>query len=79
LPPRRAGQEVVLTERGKPIAVIRPLPALDPARAAVERMIAEGRLRSPEKAGPLPRRRWKPIRLQGRPLADSLLEDRSAR
>lgn len=75
----KAGREVVLTERGKPIAVIRPLAALDPVRAAVERMIAEGRLRPPEKPGPVPRRRWKPIRLKGRPLSDSLLADRNAR
>src|SRR2546422_452317 len=34
----KAGQEVVLTERGKPIAVIRPLRPTDPANAAIERL-----------------------------------------
>ena len=31
----KAGQEVVLTERGRPIAVIKPLGAIDSADAAI--------------------------------------------
>ena len=71
--------EVILTERGKPIAVIRPLPETDLVEAALQRMAAEGRLRLAEVPGPMRRRGWKPIRIKGRPLSQTLREDRDAR
>ena len=41
----KAGREVVLTERGKPIAVIRPLPAPGSWEASLRRLEAAGLLR----------------------------------
>lgn len=81
----KAGHDVVLTERGVPVAVIRPLrrastplsPA-DPAAAALQRMAAEGRARLAAIKGPMPLRRWKPIRIKGR-LSAALRADRDAR
>ncbi len=75
----KAGREVVLTERGKPIAVIKPLRAVDPAAAAIERLVAEGRLRPAVVPGPIRRRGWKPTRTKGPPLSQTLREDRDAR
>ena len=42
----KAGREVVLTERGRPVAVIKPLRATGATSAAIERLASEGRLRA---------------------------------
>jgi len=68
-----------LTERGKPVAVILPLAETDADGAAIQRLIAEGLLLHGEKPGPVRRRRWKPIRIKGLPLTQTLREDRDAR
>lgn len=75
----KAGREVVLTERGVPIAVIKPLRPVTGPEEAIARLVAEGRLLPPAKPGPLPRRRGKPLRLKGPLLSQTLREDRDAR
>jgi prevent-host-death family protein len=45
----KAGQEVVLTERGKPIATIKPLKVVQNGDAAVRRLEAAGLLRPAQK------------------------------
>ncbi len=51
----KAGREVVLTERGKPIAVIKPLQRENKIEAAIRRLEADGILRSGPKSGkPMP-------------------------
>jgi len=81
----KAGREVILTERGSPIAVIKPLQpsarSLGPTarvEAALQRMAAEGRARLAEIPGPVRRGRWKPIRIKGS-LSAALRADRDAR
>ncbi len=74
----KAGHEVILTERGRPIAVIKPLRSSENAAAAIERLVAEGRLRPARIGRPLTRRRWKPIRALGL-VSHTLREDRDAR
>ena len=75
----KAGREVVLTERGRPIAVIKPLHATGSADAAIQRLAGEGRLRLAPVLGPVRRRDWRPIRTKGPPLSKTLREDRDAR
>ena len=75
----KAGREVVLTERGTPIAVIKPLHAIGSTDAAIRRLVGEGRLRLAEASGPIRRRGWRPIRTKGPPLSQTLREDRDAR
>ncbi len=75
----KAGREVVLTERGVPIAVIKPLRPADGVEAALQRMAAEGRARLAKIPGPMPARRWKPLRIKGASLSQALREDRDAR
>ena len=70
----KAGQEVVLTERGKPIAVIKPLPPPGDTDAVLDRLAAAGLLRRATKRGPMPRR--KPIRIKGPPLSQTIREER---
>lgn len=81
----KAGHEVILTERGVPVAVIKPLRpatrALGPAarvEAALQRLAAEGRAKLAEIPGPVRRGRWKPIRIKGS-LSAALRAERDAR
>ena len=70
----KAGKEVVLTERGKAIAVIKPVErALDPD-AVIQRLEAEGILRPALKRGPMPA--FKPVRIKGKPLSETIREER---
>ena len=75
----KAGREVVLTERGRPIAVIKPLRPSDSAQAALQRLASEGRVTLAQVPGPIRRRNWKPIRAKGPPLSQILREERDAR
>ena len=75
----KAGQEVILTDRGKPIAVIKPLTQDDNQVAIIRRLEAEGLLRPALKRGPMPDPRWKPIRIKGKPLSETIREERDER
>ncbi len=70
----KAGREVVLTERGKPIAVIKPLNSTEKVGEVIRRLEATGFLRPASKARPLPA--WKPRTLTGPPLSQTLREER---
>jgi len=70
----KAGQEVVLTERGKPIATIKPLKAMQNGDAAVRRLEAAGLLRPAQKMTSFPA--WSPRPLKGAPLSHTLREER---
>ena len=75
----KAGREVVLTERGKPIAVIKPLPQPKTVEATIRRLEAEGILRPALKRGPMPTPTWKPVRIKGKPLSETIREERDER
>jgi prevent-host-death family protein len=75
----KAGKEVVLTERGKPIAVIKPLERKENPEAIIRRLETEGLLRPALKRGPLPAPRWKPVRIKGKPLSQTISEERDER
>jgi prevent-host-death family protein len=70
----KQGKEVVLTERGKPIAIIKPLQGEGKTSAIIERLEAEGILRRPRKRGSMPP--WNPIRIKGKPMSETLREER---
>jgi prevent-host-death family protein len=73
----RAGKEVVLTERGQPIAVIKPLRERQAEDAALERMVDEGLITLPSRRGPLPR--FEAIPIKGKPLSQTIIEERDDR
>ena len=75
----KAGKEVVLTERGKPIAVIKPLKQEEKLEARIRQLESEGVLRPALKRGPLPKPTWKPVRIKGKPLSQSISEERDER
>ena len=73
----RAGKEVILTERGQPIAVIKPIKEEQTEDAALRAMADEGLVALPTSKGPLPA--FKAIRITGKPLAQTIIEDRDDR
>jgi prevent-host-death family protein len=73
----KAGKDVILTDRGKPIAVIKPLtPAAGPEQV-VRDLEAAGVLQAATRRGPMPP--WRPRRLRGSPLAQTVEEERETR
>jgi prevent-host-death family protein len=75
----RAGKEVVLTERGRPIAVIKPIRAGDAHEAALQAMTEEGLVTPASRKGTMPVPRWRPVRLKGKPLSRTVIDDREDR
>ena len=73
----RAGKEVVLTERGRPIAVIKRIKDEQEPEAALERMADEGLITLPTRKGPLPR--FEPAPITGTPLSQTVIDDREDR
>jgi prevent-host-death family protein len=73
----RAGKEVVLTERGQPIAVIKPIKEAPEPEAVLKRLADEGLLTLPTRKGPLPR--FQPVRASGKPVSQTIIEDRDDR
>ena len=75
----RAGKDVVLTERGRPIAVIKPIREKDAEEAALQKMAAEGLITPASRKGPMPPPRWRPAKAIGRPVSQTIIDDREDR
>ncbi len=73
----RTGQDVILTERGRPVAVIKPIKEEQDEETALKRMADEGLITLPSRSGPLPR--FAPLRIKGKPLSRTIIEDRDDR
>ena len=73
----RSGVEVVLTDRGKPLARIVPIRSAEDPEAVIERLEAAGVLRAAKIKRPLVdfKPRW---RLRGAPITRTLREERDA-
>lgn len=72
----KAGNEVILIERGKPIAVITPLRQASASDSVIRRLEGAGLLRPARLSKPLPA--WTPRPMKGVPLARTLRAERSA-
>jgi prevent-host-death family protein len=72
----KAGEEVILTERGKPIAVLKPLAKLRNSDAVIRQLEAVSLLRAAAKHIALPP--WTPRRIKGAPLSQTIREEREA-
>jgi len=73
----KAGKEVVLTDRGRPIAVIKPLTQAPGPEQVIRDLEAAGVLQAATRRGPMPA--WRPRRLRGVPLAQTVEEEREPR
>jgi prevent-host-death family protein len=75
----RAGKEVVLTERGHAIAVIKPIRDEDAQEATLRAMVDEGLITPAARKGPMPAPSWRPAKIKGKPLSRTVIEDREDR
>ncbi len=73
----KAGEEVVLTERGKPVAVITPWRRNGRREATLRALEAAGLIHAVPKRGPLPRVRR--IRIKGEPISKTVQDMRNER
>lgn len=70
------GEEVIVTERGRPIAVIQPIQTaarLDSREARLARLAARGLLTLPTRK---PLKRVRMAKASGRPLSQTIIEER---
>ena len=73
----RAGKQVLLTERGRPIAIITRITVENEPEAALRRMADEGLIILPTRTGPLPR--FEPVPIAGKPISQTIIDDREDR
>lgn len=73
----RGGREVLLTDRGRPLAVIRPVRGDDEMESTIQRLEEAGFLRAAEKRRNLPA--WNPKSVKGVPLSKTVQEERDKR
>jgi prevent-host-death family protein len=72
----KEGEEVIVTERGNPIALIQPIKSADKAvslEARLARLAAQGLIRLPTRK---PLRRVRLVRVSGKPISKAIVEDR---
>jgi prevent-host-death family protein len=75
----RAGKEVVLTERGRPIAVIKPLERDEGEDVPLRTMAEDGLIIPAKRKGPMPAAGGRPARVKGKPISDTVIDDREDR
>ena len=71
----KRGEEVVVTERGKPIALIQSIQSVPPAailEARLAKLAADGLVTLPARRP----RRVRPVKVAGAPVSQTILEDR---
>jgi prevent-host-death family protein len=69
-----AGKVIVLTDRGRPIAVIKPIEGAAGPEAGLKRMAEEGLVTLPTRKGPLSR--FEPVPTSGKPISHTIIDDR---
>ena len=71
------GTTLLVTERGRPVAELRPVPpAADDLEARLQELAAQGLLTLPSRKGPS---HFKPVRIPGPPLSETVIQDREDR
>ena len=70
----KEGKEVLLTERGKPLAVVKLIGPSDDASSAIRRLESAGLLRAASNSRALPA--WSPRSVRGVPLSHTVAMDR---
>jgi prevent-host-death family protein len=73
----RGGKEVLLTERGRPLAVVKPIRGGYEAESIIQRLETAGLLRPASRRGALPP--WEPRSVRGVPVSQTVREERADR
>jgi len=72
----KQGEEIIVTERGKPIAVIQPIQSAAPVvslHARLAKLAAQGRVTLPTRK---PLKKVRTVKVSGPPISRTILEDR---
>jgi prevent-host-death family protein len=72
----RAGKEVILTDRGHPIAVITPIKHGGDRETMLQTMAEQGLITLAARKGPIPAPRWRPVKVKGKPVSQTIIDDR---
>jgi prevent-host-death family protein len=72
----RAGREVILTDRGHPIAVIKPIKDEGGREAMLNTMAEQGLITVAARKGAMPTPRWRPVKVKGKPVSQTIIDDR---
>ena len=72
----RAGKEVILTDRGNPIAVITPIKDGGDRETMLQRLAEQGLITLAARKGPMPTPRWRPVKVKGKPVSQTIIDDR---
>ncbi len=72
----RAGKEIILTDRGRPIAVIKPIKDESGRQAMLNAMAEQGLITVAVRKGPMPTPRWRPVKVKGKPVSQTIIDDR---
>jgi len=76
----RAGTSVVVTDRGRPVAELRPVPGIpgvEAEEAWLVNLSGRGLVSLPaDRVGRRPATHFRPVRVRGRPVSETILEDR---
>jgi prevent-host-death family protein len=72
----RAGKEVILTDRGHPIAVITPIKDKGDRETMLQTMAEQGLITLAARKGPMPTPRWRPVKVKGKPVSQTIVDDR---
>jgi prevent-host-death family protein len=73
----RGGKEVLLTDRGRPLAVVKPIRGGDETESIIQRLESAGLLRHASRRGALPP--WGPRSARGVPVSQTVHEERDDR
>ena len=73
----RRGKEVLLTERGRPLAVVKPIRRGDETESIIQRLETAGFLRPASRRKSLPP--WGPRSVRGAPVSKTIRKERDER
>lgn len=73
----KEGSNIIVTDRGKPVAILRNLDSIEKDAGIEEKLASlakQGMLRLPLKKGKM--KPFKPIKIKGAPLSETIIEER---
>ena len=59
--------------------MIKPIKEADPQESALQEMADEGLITLPSRKGPMPSPRWRPVKIKGKRLSQTIIDDREDR
>ena len=74
----RSGQKVILTDRGKVIALVTPL-EVHGAEKEFQTMVTEGLVRPARQSGPMKLSRFRPLKVSGKSVTEAISTNREER